>query len=240
MPPQTSPSSQGGGSHFLANSHVGWLAALPRIVLRAQTHFSCYLHFALLPDSRGDSPEATALWPCPPPFSWDEPETPWSFRAAARARRRHSQDVLTNILVLAMSFVAGGRVRFCIPAGRSGRPLTFRQMCFARRIRRLVAVWCRRVTSTERCAVKMSSLLASVEAVATGQGGDCGVAPLRFRADRCRFAKAPGSFDPTRFLDVFEGLCYDQPRLLDRTDLRTAAPVPAIPQRGARGRFSVF
>ena len=65
-------------------------------------------------------------------------------------------------------------------------------------------------------------------------------AAVAFDASRARFCKNPGTFDPPLWIGVFEGLCYHQPSLLERPDLRTESLVNGHPQPGSTRKLSSF
>ena len=107
------------------------------------------------------------LFPCPPPFSFDQEKySKKSRRAQRRWSERRGKELWTNLSVLALSHRALNGVRSCPAGGRAGAGLNKAQLEMVEMLWRMKGSMCRLADPSASCGATLSTASDRLDAVA--------------------------------------------------------------------------
>ena len=171
------PSSPLGMQSSAPRSWASFVRALPRLVLATKTPVATYLrltmtHAAEAPDSGAPS---TCVWPCPPPYSYHAPLAARCPRRRRKRLKRHCQELLLNLVVAVLGFLAGGSEPFAPAKARVGVPLNGSQWAMVANLEEQLAQWSpfelwAESLSCGRKGLELSDMIRDLEAAAKAFG----------------------------------------------------------------------
>jgi hypothetical protein len=227
-----------GTVHGMALKATRWL-------LVARVPFANYLRSCQSgPQLSGEAqPPSSAVWPCPPPYSWAQGRPPRSPRRRARWVQRAGEQVWVNLMTALLSYLATGLSPTCPSEARAGRPLGAMQKeavvhlheCFASMSRPGI-----RPRAAGPKAADLEELGAWLEEQAAGLERACkygetaavpaaprGQAVLQVKAERLGLPEEISDFDARPFLSPASWAAWTDPSLHSRKpDEGLACPCP--------------